>query len=83
MRMGVSCSTSSLGAEPGRNCLPGPWAILMKENLGRLEVMTLQGRVSPALLYVWGDQTPPGSPVHCIAHWGAPRLWAHVLRFES
>lgn len=42
---------SFLGAEPGRSCLPGPWAILMKNTLGRLEVVTTWVQVSLALLY--------------------------------
>ena len=49
VRAGMEHHTSGLGADPGGSCLPGPWAVLMKEDLGRLEIITTWGQVSPAL----------------------------------
>lgn len=63
-----SYHTPSLGAELGRRCWPGPWAILMEENLGRLEVITMQGKVSPTSLCVWGVPDTMKLPLLMILH---------------
>lgn len=93
VRAGVSYHASSLGAEPDRYRQPGSWAILMKKNLGRLEVMTVWGQVSLALrnvlLYMCVLSSSPvcgrtghhqGPLVQSILQWGGHRFWDHTPR---
>lgn len=72
---------SSLAAVPGRSCLPGPWAILMKLYLGRLEVLSSWAQVSLAFLYVQCTLPTtklPLSKALCSGRGGGHRFWDHT-----